>query len=109
MKILVFLLLLAGSLLSCSSGQVDVKLVDSNDTIPRLENRLNLSLRDTCIVEYYWFNYSDNYRQEERRIVTKRESQQRLKKVFIWTKTNTPYQRLLSGATYNRAVIIKKY
>lgn len=108
--IFVFALLLMGCLLSCAPESIDVRIVGSNDTIPLIENRLNLSIGDTCIVEKHWLNYFDGtYYREEYKTVTKIESERRLKTAFVWAAKGTPRERLVEGAVYQLAVVVKKY
>ena len=108
--IFAFLLFLTGCLLSCVPEKVDVVPIGTQDTIRNLENRLSRNVGDTCILEKHWFNYFDGrYYREEYKTVTKIESERRLKTAFVWIDKGKPLERLIEGAIYQRAIVVRKY
>ena len=107
-KIILFLFFL--SFFGCTPNKVDVKITESGDTIRNVENRLNRSVGDTCIVERKWFSYfEDTYQREQFRLVTKVESEQRLKTEFTWLHKGESREKLVEGVSYKQGVVIAKY
>lgn len=109
-KLFISLLLLSWCLVSCTTEKIDVVILGGNDTIPVIENRLNLSINDTCIIEKHWINYFDgDYYRVKYSVVTKTESEQRLKAGFVWAFKGDPRERLVEGVSFSRGIVIAKY
>ena len=114
-KIVLFVVLLLGCLFSCIPEKIDVVKLNSSDTIlniKNIENRPNLSIGDTCIVEEHWFsffngaNYPSIYT-----VLTKEESEKRLKTqfaLFMLGREDKP-KGASEGFTYHKAIVIAKY
>ncbi|MFA6514442.1 MAG: hypothetical protein WCT50_04130 [Patescibacteria group bacterium] len=115
-KIILFTVLLLECLFSCIPEKIDVVKLNSSDTIQNIkniENRPNLSIGDTCIVEEHWFSFCNDINYPSiYTVLTKEEAQKRLKTqfaIFMLGNESRSLKRVSEGFVYHQAIVIAKY